>query len=175
MVTADHSLHRERRASHGQYDSSLFSIACLESARSTCARSAPRSMQCAGRGQLLVSHPRKFYPRKSVFCQIREKFAPRKFPAIRYVRCTHDMCDLAMAMCTSRIVALKALLTKQTNGGKLSTLSDVKAMVEARYQLEPAARSQRAHYVLRSSHGESTSGSLLSRHYWRSRLMAQGC
>ncbi len=41
MVPVDHSLHRERRASHGQYDSSLSLIACLESAsvlyRSTCA------------------------------------------------------------------------------------------------------------------------------------------
>ncbi len=64
----------------------------------------------------------------------------------------------------SRIVALKALLAKQTNGENLSILSDVKAMVVARYQLEPTARSQRAHDVLRSSHGESTSGSLLSRH-----------
>ncbi len=73
-------------------------------------------------------------------------------------------CDLAMATCTSRIVALKAPLAKQTNGEKLSTLSDVKAMVGARYQLEPAARSQRTHNVLRSSHGESTSRSLLSRH-----------
>ncbi len=69
-----------------------------------------------------------------------------------------------MATCTSRIVALKALLAKQTNGEKLSTLSDVKAMVGARYQLQPAVRSQRVHNALRSSHGESTSGSLLSRH-----------
>ncbi len=54
--------------------------------------------------------------------------------------------------------------SKQTNGEKVSTLSDVKAMVGARYQLEPAARSQHAHNVLRSSHGESTSGLPLSRY-----------
>ncbi len=52
-------------------------------------------------------------------------------------------CDLAKATCTSRIVALKALLAKQTNGEKLSTLSDLKAMVGARYQLEPAAATAR--------------------------------
>ncbi len=80
-----------------------------------------------------------------------------------YGGCT-TCCDLAKATSTSRIVALKVLLAKQTNGEKLSTLSDVKGMVGARYQLEPAARSQHAHNVLRSSHGESTGGSLLSRH-----------
>ncbi len=72
-------------------------------------------------------------------------------------------CDLAKATCTSRIVALKALLAKQAYGEKLSTLSDMKAMVGAHYQLELAARSQRAH-LLQSSYGESTSRSLLSRH-----------
>ncbi len=40
-------------------------------------------------------------------------------------------CDLAKATCTSRIIALKVLLAKQNNGEKLSTLSDVKAMVGA--------------------------------------------
>ncbi len=80
-----------------------------------------------------------------------------------YGTCT-TCCNLAKATCTSRIIALKALLAKQTNGEKLSNLSDVKAMVGARYQLQPAACSQRVHNVLRSSHGESTSGLLLSRH-----------
>ncbi len=55
-------------------------------------------------------------------------------------------CDVAKATCTSRIVALKAQLAKQTNGENLSTQSDVKAMVAAHYQLEPAAHSQ---HVLR--------------------------
>ncbi len=73
-------------------------------------------------------------------------------------------CLQSRSTSTSRIVALKAVLVKHTYGEKLSTLSDVKAMVGARYQLEPAAHSQRAHNALRSSHGESTSGSLLSRH-----------
>ncbi len=45
------------------------------------------------------------------------------------VRHVHDVCDLAMA--TSSIVALKALLAKQTYGKRLSTLSSMKTFVRA--------------------------------------------
>ncbi len=60
-----------------------------------------------------------------------------------YGACT-TCCDLAKATCTSRIVALKALLAKQTNGEKLSTMSDVRVMVGARYQLPRACCTQPA-------------------------------